>query len=137
MNIFRVSVTLMLLASASSVFADTPASLVAGYAAEAVRATPGFAPSAQRGQSFFTKEWNVSRQMPNCTVCHGKNLNIDGKHVVTDKRITPFSPAANPERFTSAKKVEKWFKRNCTEVVGRECSASEKADFIQFVIQGA
>lgn len=27
---------------------------------------------------------------------------------------------------------EKWFRRNCTEVVGRECSAAEKADFIVF-----
>ena len=136
MNIFRVSVTLMLLASASSALADTPASLVAGYTAEAAQAAPGFTPSAQRGQGFYTKEWRVSNKMPNCTVCHGKNLKIEGKHVVTDKRIAPFSPAANPERFTSVKKVEKWFKRNCTEVVGRECTAAEKADFVQFVIKG-
>lgn len=136
MNIFRVSVTLMLLASTSSVFAESPASLVAGYAAEAARSAPGFTASAQRGQSFFTKAWNVSRQMPDCTACHGMNLNIDGKHAVTDKRIAPLSPAANPERFTSARKVEKWFKRNCTEVVGRECTAAEKADFVQFVIKG-
>ncbi len=136
MNMFRVSVTLILLTSAGSVLADTPASLVAGYTAEAAQAAPGFTASTQRGQSFFTKEWGVSSKMPNCTVCHGKNLKVDGKHVVTDKRIAPFSPAANPERFTNAKKVEKWFKRNCTEVVGRECTAAEKADFIQFVIKG-
>jgi hypothetical protein len=61
---------------------------------------------------------------------------VDGKHVITDKRIDPFSPAVNKERFTDSKKVEKWFKRNCTEVVGRECTAAEKADFIQFVSQG-
>ena len=78
----------------------------------------------------------VSHKMPNCTVCHGENLKADGKHVITDKRIAPVSPAVNPERFTSYAKVEKWFKRNCTEVVGRECTAAEKADFIQFVIQG-
>ena len=136
MNIFRVSVTLILLASTSSVFADTPASLMAGYTAEAARAAPGFTASAQRGQNFFTKAWGVSDKMPDCTSCHGKNLSVEGKHVVTDKRIAPLSPAANPERFTSAKKVEKWFKRNCTEVVGRECTAAEKADFIQFVIKG-
>ena len=135
--IFRRNCLIFLfLLSASSVFADTPTSLVTGYAVEAARETPGFTPSAKRGHSFFTKEWGVSQKMPNCTVCHGKNLNIDGKHVITDKRIAPVSPAVNPERFTSSAKVEKWFKRNCTEVVGRECTAAEKADFIQFIIQG-
>ena len=129
--------TLLLLVSANSVFADTPASLVAGYVAEAARTTPGFAPSAKRGQEFFNKKWGVSKNMPDCTACHGKNINVDGKHVITDKRIAPFSPAINPERFTKFAKVEKWFKRNCTEVVGRECSASEKADFIQFIAQGS
>lgn len=132
----KICIALMALASVNPAFAETPGSLVFGYAAEAAKATPGFAPSAKRGQSFFTKEWGVSQKMPNCTVCHGKNLKVDGKHVITDKRIDPFSPAANQERFTSSAKVEKWFKRNCNEVVGRECTAAEKADFIQFVIQG-
>jgi hypothetical protein len=132
----KICITLLFLVSASPVFAETPASLVSDYAAEALKTTPGFTPSAQRGLAFFTKEWGVSQKMPNCTVCHGKNLKVDGKHVVTDKRIDPFSPAINPERFTSSRKVEKWFKRNCTEVVGRECTAAEKADFIQFVSQG-
>ncbi len=132
----KICIALMVLASANTAFAETPVSLVSGYAAEAAKAAPGFTPSAKRGQSFFIKEWSVSQKMPNCTVCHGKNLKIDGKHVITDKRIDPLAPAANPERFTSTAKVEKWFKRNCKEVVGRECTAAEKADFIQFVIQG-
>jgi hypothetical protein len=136
MNVKRFCIALMLAVGTSSVFAETSASLVSGYAAEASKITPGFTPSVQRGQAFFTKEWGISQKMPNCTVCHGKNLKVEGKHVVTDKRIAPFSPAVNSERFTSSSKVEKWFKRNCTEVVGRECTAMEKADFIQFVSQG-
>lgn len=136
MAIKKICITLLLLASANPVFADTPGSLVAGYAAEAAKTTPGFTPSAKRGQDFFVKEWGVSQKMSNCTACHGKNLKAEGKHVVTDKNIAPLSPAANPERFTSLAKVEKWFKRNCTEVIGRECTAAEKADFIQFVTQG-
>jgi len=126
---------LLFLSSTSLVLAETPASLISGYAAEAAKTSPAFAPSAQRGQAFFTREWGISQKMPNCTVCHGKNLKVDGKHVVTDKRIDPMSPTVNPERFTSFKKAEKWFKRNCTEVTGRECTAAEKADFIQFVSQ--
>ena len=137
MNIGKqLCIVLMFMAGTSSVLAETPAGLVAGYAAEAAKEMSGFTPSAKRGHSFFTREWGVSQKMPNCTVCHGRNLNIDGKHVITDKRIAPVSPAVNPERFTSYTKVEKWFKRNCTEVVGRECTAAEKADFIQFIIQG-
>ena len=136
MIIRRTCLALLFLASANSVFADTPGSLATGYAAEAAKTTSGFTPSAKRGREFFTREWGVSKKMPDCTACHGKDLNADGKHVVTEKRIAPFSPAANPERFTSPAKVEKWFKRNCTEVVGRECTAAEKADFIQFVTQG-
>lgn len=132
----KTIITLLFLVSTNSVFAETPASLVSEYAAEAAKTSPGFSPSAKRGQNFFINEWGVSQKMSNCTTCHGKNLKADGKHVVTEKRIAPFSPAANPERFTSSAKVEKWFKRNCTEVVGRECTAAEKADFIQFVTQG-
>ena len=132
----KICFTLLFLVSAGAALAETPASLVAGYAAEAAKTTPGFSASAQRGQAFFTKAWGVSQKMPDCTSCHGKNLRADGKHVVTGKRIEPLSPAANPERFTSAKKVDKWFKRNCTEVLGRECTPAEKADFIQFVSQG-
>jgi aspartokinase-like uncharacterized kinase len=45
------------------------------------------------------------------------------------------APAANPERLTSATKVEKWLRRNCNDVMGRECSAAEKADILQFLIQ--
>jgi hypothetical protein len=136
MNARQASFALMLILGASPALAETPSELVSSFAAEAAQSNPGFAPSAQRGQAFFTREWGVSRKMPNCTVCHSKNLKAEGKHVITDKPIDPLSPLANPKRFTSLKKVEKWFKRNCTEVVGRECTAAEKADFIQFVSQG-
>jgi len=30
--------------------------------------------------------------------------------------------------------VEKWFKRNCKDVLARECTAQEKADFVAFLI---
>ena len=74
--------------------------------------------------------------MPSCATCHGDQPTAEGKHIVTGKRIAPLAPAANPERFANSAKAEKWFRRNCQEVVGRECSAAEKADFIQFVAKG-
>ena len=36
--------------------------------------------------------------------------------------IAPLAPAFNAERFTDAAKTEKWFRRNCNDVVGRECT---------------
>jgi cytochrome c peroxidase len=119
---------------ATSACADTPSSLLAEYTAAAAKTIPGFTPSAQRGQDFFNKERNVTPRMTACASCHGKDLTANGKHVVTGKTIDPLAPSANPKRFTHSAKVEKWFKRNCTEVVGRECTDAEKADFIQFVL---
>lgn len=136
MNAKKCCITLLLIAGASAVHAETPASLAAVYSAEAARAAPGFVPSAERGQAFFKRKWDASQNMPSCSSCHSEQPGAEGLHVVTSKRIAPLSPAANPERFASTKKVEKWFRRNCQEVVGRECSAAEKADFIQFVSKG-
>ncbi|MFZ3017519.1 MAG: DUF1924 domain-containing protein [Gallionella sp.] len=129
----KIALALLLLAGATPVLAETPKDFVAKYTAEA---GAGFKPSAARGKSFFTKEFGVSKDMPSCASCHTKDLNATGKHVITGKVIEPLAPAANPERFTTTKKVEKWFKRNCNEVVGRECTPAEKADFIQFAIEG-
>ncbi|MBZ0131275.1 MAG: DUF1924 domain-containing protein [Rhodocyclaceae bacterium] len=35
-------------------------------------------------------------------------------------------PRAEAARFTDAAKIEKWFRRNCSEVVGHECTAAER-----------
>jgi mono/diheme cytochrome c family protein len=116
--------------------AATPADLLAGYRTEAAQQTPGFQPSAQRGAEFYKRSFNVSAKMPSCASCHTDNPAQAGRHVVTDKPIKPLSTTANTERFTDPAKAEKWFRRNCTEVVGRECSAAEKADFIAFLKDG-
>ncbi len=43
------------------------------------------------------------------------------------------APAANPERLTDTAKMEKWFKRNCGDVLGRACTPSEKGDVIAYL----
>lgn len=65
-----------------------------------------------------------------CSLCHGTDLSQMGKHAKTGKAIKPMSTAANPERLSDPKKVEKWFRRNCRWTLGRECTAQEKGDFI-------
>ncbi len=89
--------------------------------------------SAARGE----KMWNAVHQgkggAMSCATCHTADLRSAGKHHVTGKEIEPLAPSANPARLTDARTVEKWFKRNCKEVLARECSAQEKGDFIAFI----
>ena len=44
-------------------------------------------------------------------------------------------PAFNPERFTETAKVDKWFRRNCNDVLKRECTAAEKADVLAWLLK--
>lgn len=57
-----------------------------------------------------------------------------GKHASTGKPISALAPAFNPERFTDTAKTEKWFRRNCSDVAGRECTAAEKADVLSWLL---
>ncbi len=112
--------------------AASPQELGAAYAAEAARQAPGFQPSARRGAEFYARRFAVSEKMPACSACHSELPLQPGRHAVTGKAIKPLAPRAEVARFSEPAKVEKWFRRNCTEVVGRACSAAEKADFILF-----
>ena len=106
--------------------AATPAELLAGYSAQA-----GAPAQAARGQAFFTgkhgKEWS-------CSSCHGATPTGPGQHASTAKAIKPLAPSANAERFTDLAKSEKWFRRNCNDVVGRECTPAEKADVLAWLL---
>jgi hypothetical protein len=106
--------------------ADTlPAQQLAHWSAQA--GAPGNAP---RGQTFFnTKhggEWS-------CASCHGTSPTAEGTHASTGKPIAPMAPAFNPKAFTDTAKVDKWFRRNCKDVLARECSAGEKADVLAYL----
>ena len=113
------------LLSALTAGAATPADLLAGYTAQA-----GAPAQAARGQAFFNsrhgKDWT-------CASCHGAVPTQAGKHASTGKPITALAPAFNPERFSDPAKVEKWFRRNCNDVVGRECTPTEKADVLAWL----
>jgi hypothetical protein len=85
--------------------------------------------SAERGAAFFrTKGTDWS-----CTTCHTADPRKPGRHTVTGKAIEPMAPAVNPARLTDVAKVEKWFKRNCRDVLDRECTAQEKGDVITYL----
>jgi len=86
--------------------------------------------SAERGRTFFVNrhggEWS-------CSSCHGTPPTAEGKHASTGKRIPPLAPAFNTKAFTDSAKVDKWFRRNCKDVLSRECSAAEKADVLAYL----
>lgn len=131
LNVSSLRVLAMGLGLACAAFAPlaqaaTPAEMLSGYTAQS-----GKPASPARGQQLFTtrqgREWS-------CASCHGAVPTQDGKHASTGKAIKPLAPAFNPERFTDAVKTEKWFRRNCNDVMGRECSAGEKADALSWLM---
>jgi hypothetical protein len=69
-----------------------------------------------------------------CASCHTDSPKGVGKHAKTNKAIDPLAPSANPKRFTDAANVEKWFKRNCNDALGRACTTQEKGDFMTYVL---
>lgn len=113
--------------------AETPQQIRQTYAAEAAREQPGFTASAQRGEKFFRQRFGQNDKMPGCTSCHTDNPANAGQHAVTGKAIRPMAVAANSERFSDPAKTEKWFGRNCKEVVGRACTPGEKADVVAWL----
>ena len=88
--------------------------------------------SAQRGDQLFRAK-HTGAQEESCTSCHTVDPKKSGQHAKTGKSIEPIAPVANAKRFTDTAKVEKWFKRNCKEVLGRECTALEKGDFVTYM----
>ena len=125
---FKPCCAALLLLLAGAAQAATPAELLAGYSAKA-----GAPASAEKGQKFFTT--NFGRDLGfSCSSCHTANPVKEGKDQVTEKKIKPMAPAANPERFTDAHKVEFHFNLNCKDVVGRVCTSAEKADLLAWLV---
>ena len=110
------------------VFAETPQQILAAYQQQAGSV------SAARGEQFFHAKVNrANGEVASCTGCHTDNPKVTGK-TRAHKPIEPLAPVANRERLTDPAKVEKWFKRNCKDVLARECTVQEKADFVAFLI---
>jgi hypothetical protein len=125
----RSTLLALALCCAVPALADTPRQILDSLSAEA-----GGSASAARGESLFRAKSNAGGIADACTACHTQDPKARGQHVKTHKEIEPMAPVANRERFTERAKVEKWFKRNCKEVLGRECSAQEKADFTAYML---
>lgn len=133
---FRIIHVLLLVFVAGSwslsASAQTPDETLAAFQQEAKRSSPAFRGfSAAAGERFFKQTHGNELS---CASCHTKNPAAPGKHAKTGRIIKALAPAANPERFTNAAKVAKWFKRNCNDVLERACTPQEKGDVLAYLL---
>lgn len=129
-RLLTVTVVPLAMMLATPVLAGPREDLLAKYAAAAK--SSGF--SAARGQTLHTQNFAGGKpDTPACTSCHGKDPHGAGR-TTTGKSIDAVAVSATPTRYTDPAKVEKWFKRNCNEVLGRECTPQEKGDWLTYVI---
>jgi mono/diheme cytochrome c family protein len=129
-RLLTVTVVPLAMMLATPVFAGPREDLLAKYAAAAK--SSGF--SAARGQTLHTRNFAGGKpDTPACTSCHGKDPRGAGR-TTTGKSIDAVAVSATPTRYSDPAKVEKWFKRNCNEVLGRECTPQEKGDWLTYVI---
>jgi hypothetical protein len=130
-------ILVMLLAAglASAAVAGEREALLARYADVAKAADPAFAGfSATRGETLhLTRHAGGKPDTPACTACHGDDARGAGR-TRAGKPIEPMALSASPTRYADPAKVEKWFKRNCVEVLGRECSPREKGDWLAYMM---
>ncbi len=120
---------LLFLAAAAA--AEVPADYLRSLDTAARAGNPGFAGfSAGRGAAWFGSRHGTDWS---CATCHTDNPLAGGRHATTGRSIAPLAPAANPERLSDTAKIEKWFKRNCNDVLGRACTPAEKGDVIAYL----
>lgn len=108
--------------------AETPLQIL-----ERLQAEAGTVGSVERGKQLYHGKFNGPKA-ESCAACHTANPKEGGRHVRTNKAIDALAPSVNKDRFSDPEKVEKWFKRNCVEVLNRECTTKEKADFTAYVL---
>jgi hypothetical protein len=123
---------LLLLIGTTSLQAATVDEMLASFK------TGGAGPfSAEQGRKAWERTIpdKKSGKSRSCNDCHGDDLSKPGSHIKTGKRIEPMAPSVNSKRLSDAKKIKKWFKRNCKWTWGRECTPQEKGDFLLFLQQ--
>ncbi|MDE1990512.1 MAG: DUF1924 domain-containing protein [Betaproteobacteria bacterium] len=129
-NVFASCLCLAALNAPAAPFQE----LLGQYETQARQENPAFNGfSAARGKRFYEeKRVASSGRQSGCFDCHSPNPAQPGK-THANKIIDPMAVSANSKRFTDLQKTEKWFRRNCADLIGRACTAQEKGDFIEFL----
>jgi hypothetical protein len=131
------SVTCLLLAAfvfPLSGLAAPRSEILGQYASAAKAASSAFSGfSATRGQQLHVTKFTGGKpDTPACTACHGDSPLHAGR-TPAGKTIEAVAVSVTPARYTDPAKVEKWFRRNCNDVLGRECTPLEKGDWLTYV----
>jgi len=122
----------LLIALSGPALAEVPSAYLRSLQDAARAADPAFHSfSASRGQGWFNARHGTDWS---CSTCHTENPLSAGRHATTGREIAPLAPAANPARLTDVQRIEKWFRRNCNDVVGRACTSAEKGDVLAYLI---
>lgn len=130
--ILPAAIALLITVSAA---AGPRADILNDLATQAKAADSGFTGfSASLGETFFRTRFAQGKpDTPACTACHTASpLNMGETRA--GKPIDPMAVSMTPDRFTDPAKVAKWFRRNCKTVLGRECTAQEKGNFLAFMM---
>ena len=130
-----ISIIVLTCALVPATAGESPKTLLDFYATEAKASDPGFSGfSAERGEHLFRTNFSTGKpDTPACTTCHTADPRKAGQ-TRAGKDIEPMAASTNPNRYGDQAKSEKWFGRNCNNVLGRECTAAEKGDFITFML---
>ena len=130
-----ISTIVFVCALAPASAGKSPKPVLNSYASEAKTSDPSFSGfSAERGEHLFRTNFSTGKpDTPSCTTCHTTDPRKIGQ-TRAGKDIEPMAASLSPKRYTDQEKTEKWFGRNCKNVLGRDCTASEKGDFITFML---
>jgi cytochrome b len=110
------------------------AELLRDYEAQARRESGAFKGfSAAEGRRIYVTEHVQDGERVSCSSCHTGDPRQRGR-TPAGKVVEPLAPSANPDRLADRRDVEKWFKRNCKQVIGRECTAEEKGHFVTYLL---
>jgi len=121
-------------ARAATAPSPVAAALLAEWQEAAKREQPSFSGFvADEGRKLYVKAFTATPETPSCQSCHTPDPRREGL-TPAGKVVDPLAPSVNKARFTDRKETEKWFKRNCKQVMGRECTAAEKGHFLTWLL---
>jgi mono/diheme cytochrome c family protein len=135
----KISIALFVLLSSTMISAhadvDSAHKLANKYLGIAKAINPEYKDfSVEDGKAFFNEKFTVKGKQIACASCHTANPADPGKHIVTGKPIRPLSPVINAKRFADLDKVEKNFTNHFNDIISRDCTAQEKANFIAYLL---
>lgn len=134
MTWFRTFIVVLTLMETGALLGETPEEMLRKYEGIARRENAKFQGfNVTRGREFYLRREKTTKGDISCSTCHTTDPRQIGR-TRANKDIEPLDPAVNSRRFTDPAHVEKWFRRNCDDVLQRPCTAQEKGDFMTYIL---